>query len=172
MSAAYKNIIRDHKLSHRLLQVFNVAPDLELACSRVADFVGERFMGDKGPLAAEMIESALDGYKRAKRKGDPHIAFMQGLFEPAKTLYARRYVARFGDKTSVWCPMVEAIPSFEARHFEYKFEMVEERCPDEITERTAAFQLAARVLHGETFRRYFEEYDVAHRYDDSEAVGS
>src|SRR5579862_1104973 len=98
MSAAYKNIIRDHKLSHRLVAVFNVAPDLELACSRVADFVGERFMGDKGPLAAEMIESALDGYKRAKRKGEPHIAFMQGLFEPAKTLYVRRYVARFGDK--------------------------------------------------------------------------
>ncbi|SAK73430.1 hypothetical protein AWB80_04099 [Caballeronia pedi] len=129
-------------------------------------------MGDKRPLAAEMIESALDGYKRVKRKGDPHIAFMQGLFEPAKTLYVRRYVARFGDKIAVWCPMVEAIPTFEARYCEYQLEMVEERCPDEITERTAAFQLAARVLHGETFRRYFEEYDVAHRYDDSEAVGS
>ena len=90
MSAAYKNIIRDHKLSHRLIPVFNVAPELELACSRVADFIGERFMGDKGPLAAEMIESALEGFRRAKRTGDQHIAFMQGLFEPSKALYARR----------------------------------------------------------------------------------
>ncbi|SOE91534.1 hypothetical protein SAMN05446927_8466 [Caballeronia arationis] len=172
MSAAYKNIIRDHKLSHRLVAVFNVAPELELACSRVADFIGERFVGDKGPLVAEMIESALDGFRRAKRTGDQHIAFMQGLFEPSKALYARRLVARFGDKVSVWCPMVEAIPAFEARHFEYQFAMVDERCPEEITERTAAFQLAARVLQGEAFRRYFEEYDVAHRYDHSEAVGS
>ena len=51
---------------------------------------GERFVGDKGPLAAEMIESALDGFRRAKRTGDQHIAFMQGLFEPSKLLYARR----------------------------------------------------------------------------------
>ena len=61
MSAVYKNIIRDHKLSHKLIPVFNVAPELELACSRVADFVGERFIAaTKGRLAAEMIESALE----------------------------------------------------------------------------------------------------------------
>ena len=116
MSAVFKNIIRDHKLSHKLIPVFNVAPDLELACSRVADFVGERFVGDKGPLAAEMIESALASFKRAKRTGDQHVAFMQGLFEPAKSLYARRYVARRGDKVSVWSPMLEPIPTFEERH--------------------------------------------------------
>ncbi|KND57720.1 hypothetical protein BVER_03543 [Candidatus Burkholderia verschuerenii] len=171
MSAAYKNIIRDHKLSHRLNPVFTIAPELELACSRLADFIGERFMGDKRSLAAEMIKSALDGYKRVKRTGDPHIAFMQGLFEPAKLLYARRYAGRRKDKLVVWCPMVEAIPQFEARYHDYAFEMVEERCPDHITQRTAAFQMAARVLHGEAFRRYFEEYDVAHRYDHSEALG-
>jgi hypothetical protein len=170
MSAAYKHIIRDHKLSHRLMPVFNVSPDLELACSRVADFIGERFMGDKRPLAAEMIESALDSYRRAKRNGEPYVAFMQGLFEPAQALYARRYVARRGEKVEVWCPMVEAITAFEQRHPDHELEMVDERCPDHITQRTAAFQLASRVLHGETFRRYFEEYDVAHRYDNSEAV--
>ena len=108
MSVVFKNIIRDHKLSHKLIPVFNVAPELELACSRVAEFVGERFRGDKGPLAAEMIESALSGFKRAKRTGDQHVAFMQGLFEPSKSLYARRYVARRGEKLAVWSPMLEA----------------------------------------------------------------
>jgi hypothetical protein len=170
MSAVFKNIIRDHKLSHKLIPVFNVAPDLELACSRVADFIGERFVGDSGPLAAEMIESALASFKRAKRTGDQHVAFMQGLFEPAKSLYARRYVARRGDKISVWSPMLEPIPAFEERHQNSELEMVDERCPEHITERTAAFQLASRVLQGEAFRRYFEEYDVAHRYDNSEVV--
>ncbi|MGT2491343.1 hypothetical protein ACU4GD_14500 [Cupriavidus basilensis] len=32
--------------------------------------------------------------------------------------------------------------------------------PSRSTPRSAAFQLAARVLKGPTFRRYFEEYDV------------
>lgn len=121
---------------------------------------------------AEMITSAHAGYKRAKRTGDPHIAFMQGLFEDAQALYARRYVGRRGVKLAVWCPMTEAIPAFEQHHAGHVFEMVDERCPDHITQRTAAFQLAARVLHGEHFRRYFEEYDVAHRYDHSEVVES
>jgi hypothetical protein len=171
MSVAFKNIIRDHKLSHKLIPVFNVAPELELACSRVADFVGERFLGDSGPLCAEMIESALSGFKRAKRTGNQHIAFMQGLFEPAKALYARRYVAKRGEKLSVWSPMLEPIPMFEERHANCEFAMIDERCPEQITERTAAFQLASRVLQGEAFRVYFEEYDVAHRYDHSEVVG-
>jgi hypothetical protein len=66
--------------------------------------------------------------------------------------------------------MLEPIPVFEERHRNSELEMVDERCPEQITERTAAFQLASRVLQGEAFRRYFEEYDVAHRYDNSEAV--
>lgn len=171
MSAIFKNITREHKLSHKLVPVFNIAPDLELVCSRVADFVGERFPGDGGPLVAEMFESALSGFKRAKRTGDQHIAFVQGLFEPAKLLYARRYVARLREKVTVWSPMLESIPAFEKRHANHAFEAVDERCPENITERTAAFQLAARVLQGEAFRRYFEEYDVAHRYDHSDVVG-
>lgn len=171
MSAVFKNIIRDHKLSHKLLPVFTIAPELELACSRMADFVGERFRGEKGPLAKEMLESALLGFKRAKKTGDQHIAFMQGLFEPAKLLYARRYVARSGEKIQVWSPMLEAIPVFEARYAKFELDTVNERCPEQITERTAAFQLASRVLQGEAFRLYFEEYDVAHRFDHSEVIG-
>jgi hypothetical protein len=171
MSAVFKNIIRVHRLSHRLIPVFNVAPELELACSRLADFVGERFLGDHGPLAAEMFESALSGYRRAKRSGGANIAFMQGLFEPAKGLYARRYIAKRGEKLNVWSPMLEPIPAFEERHDNCEFETIDERCPEQITERTAAFQLASRVLQGEAFRMYFEEYDVAHRYAHSEVVG-
>jgi hypothetical protein len=171
MSAVFKNIIRDHKLSHKLIPVFTIAPELELACSRTADFIGEHFRGEKGPLAKEMLESALAGFKRAKKTGDQHIAFMQGLFEPAKLLYARRYVARNGDKIQVWSPMLEAIPVFEERYAKFSLETVNERCPEQITERTAAFQLASRVLQGEAFRLYFEEYDVAHRFDHSEVVG-
>jgi hypothetical protein len=170
MSVVFKNIIRDHKLSAKLNRVFVISPELDYACSRLADYIGENFMGESGPLAAEMFASALDGYKRAKKTGNAHIAFMQGLFEPAKQLYARRYIARDGDKVHVWCPMVEAITAFEARYGALKVENFEERCPDHITERTAAFQLAARVLHGEAFRMYFEDYDVAHRFDHSEIV--
>ncbi|WP_277184215.1 hypothetical protein [Caballeronia sp. BR00000012568055] len=172
MSAAYKSIIREHRLSQKLIPIYTVSPDLELTCTRVADYIGERFIGKEGPLVAEMITSALAGYKRTKRTGDPHIAFMQGLFADAQALYARRYVARRGGKLAVWCPMTEAIPEFEQRHPDYVFEMADERCPDHITQRTAAFQLAARVLHGEHFRRYFEEYDVAHCFDHSEVVES
>ena len=171
MSTVFKNIIRDHKLSHKLIPVFNVAPELELACSRVAEFVGERFRGDKGPLCAEMIDSALSGFKRAKRTGDQHVAFMQGLFEPAKALYARRYVARRGEKLAFGRRCSSRFQLFEERHANCEFETIDERCPEQITERTAAFQLASRVLQGEAFRCYFEEYDVAHRYDHSEVVG-
>jgi hypothetical protein len=170
MSVVFKNIIRDYKLSTKLNRVFIVAPELDYACSRLADYIGENFRGEAGPLAKEMFESALSGYKRAKKAGNAHIAFMQGLFEPAKQLYARRYIARDGEKIHVWCPMVEAITAFEARYSALQVENFDEPCPDHVTERTAAFQLAARVLHGEAFRMYFEEYDVAHRFDNSEIV--
>jgi hypothetical protein len=39
--------------------------------------------------------------------------------------------------------------------------MVDEPCPDDVTPRSAAMQMAARVLSGHVFCRYFEEYDVA-----------
>jgi hypothetical protein len=170
MSAVFKKIIRDYKLSSRLIPVFTLAPELELACARVADFIGEKFMGETEPLIKEMLDNGLSAYRRTRKTGNPHIAFMQGLFEHANRLYARRYVARDGERYYVWPPMLEPIPAFEARHEGLEAGMVDERCPETITPRSAAFQLAARALTGENFRLYFEDYDVAHAFSDSEAV--
>ncbi|MDR9334149.1 hypothetical protein FEP24_05792 [Burkholderia multivorans] len=83
-------------------------------------------------------------------------------------LYARRFVVRDGDRCHVWSPMFESVTAFESR-FKLAPEMVDERCPENISQKSAAFQLAARELTGETFRLYFEEYDVAHTYSDSDA---
>jgi hypothetical protein len=174
MSAVLKKIVRDHNLSSRLIPVFTLGPELELACGRVADFIGEKFMGDNDPLIKEMLQSGIAAFRRVRKTGDPNVALMQGLFEHAHLLYARRYLARRGDRYHVWVPMVEPIPIFEARHQELGIgtEMVNERCPDRITPRSAAFQLAARALTGENFRLYFEEYDVAHSFSVSEACPS
>lgn len=170
MSAVFKKIIRDYKLSSRLIPVFTLAPELELACARVADFIGEKFMGESEPLIKEMLDNGLSAYKRTRKTGNPHVAFMQGLFEHAHRLYARRYVARDGERYHVWPPILEPIPAFEARFGGFEIGMVDERCPESITQRSAAFQLAARALTGENFRLYFEDYDVAHAFSDSEAV--
>ena len=62
------------------------------------------------------------------------------------------------------------IEAFETRHEGMVTGMVDERCPENVTPRSAAFQLAARALSGENFRLYFEDYDVAHCYLDCEAV--
>lgn len=170
MSAVLKKITRDYKLSTRLMPVFTLAPELEHVCSRLADFVGERFMGERDPLIVEMLRSGLDAFRRARKDAMPHVAFMQGLFQPAYLVYARRYVARQGDRYQVWSPMFEPLPVFEARHEGMVTSMVDERCPENVTPRSAAFQLAARALSGENFRLYFEDYDVAHCYPDCEAV--
>jgi hypothetical protein len=172
MSAVFKKIIREHKLSSRLIPVFTLAPELELACTRVADFIGEKFMGESQPLIKEMLDSAIAAYKRTRKTGNSHIAFMQGLFCHAHLLYARRYVAREGERYYVWSPMFEPITEFEARHEARGTEMVDERCPESITQRSAAFQLAARALTGENFRLYFEDYDVAQTFPDCEALES
>ncbi|MGU7775679.1 hypothetical protein ACV229_36690 [Burkholderia sp. MR1-5-21] len=169
MSAVFKKIIRDHKLSARLIPAFTLAPELELACTRVAEFIGENFIGKSESLVKEMLTEGLEGFKRVRKTGAPHVAFMQGLFAPAHLLYARRYVARDGDRYHVWSPMFEPIPAFEARHATLTKEMVDERCPENISQRSAAFQLASRALTGENFRLYFEEYDVAHTFSDSDA---
>ncbi|HDR8919697.1 hypothetical protein [Burkholderia vietnamiensis] len=169
MSAVFKKIIRDHKLSARLNPVFTFAPELELVCTRVADFIGEHFVGKAESLVKEMLVDGLESYKRVRKTGEPHVAFMQGLFATAHLLYARRYVAREGERYHVWSPMFEPIPVFEARHSALATEMVDERCPENISQRSAAFQLAARALTGEHFRLYFEGYDVAHTFSDSDA---
>jgi hypothetical protein len=171
-STVFKKIIRENRLSARLMPVFTIAPELELACSRLADFIGERFVGESGPLIREMLEDGLLAYKRVRKSGEPHVAFMQGLFQRAHLLYARRYVARDGQNLHVWSPMFEPVTAFEARFDEGATEMVEEACPERITPKTAAFQLAARALTGEGFRLYFEDYDVAHDYSDRKTVGA
>lgn len=170
MSVVFKKIIRDHKLSARLIPVFTLAPELELCCSRVAEFIGERFMGENEPLVKEMLDSALTGYKKTRKACDPHVAFMRGLFAPAWRLYSHRYVAQDGEKYHVWSPMLEPVTKFEARHGQLAVGMSDERCPERVTQRSAAFQLAARALTGENFRLYFEDYDVAHDLADCEAV--
>ena len=170
MSAVLKKITREHKLSSRLIPVFTLAPELELACARVADFIGERFMGESEPLIKEMLDTAIAAFKRTRKTGNPHVAFMQGLFSHAHRLYGRRCIARDGERYHVWPPMLEPVTEFEARHEARGTEMVEERCPEVITQRSAAFQLAARALTGENFRLYFEDYDVSHAFSDSETV--
>lgn len=171
-STVFKKIIRENRLSSRLVPVFTLAPELELACTRLADFIGERFVGEREPLLREMLEDGLDAYKRVRKTGEPHVAFMRGLFQRAHLLYARRYVAREGERVHVWSPMFEAVTEFEARYSDSVTEMIDEACPERITPKTAAFQLAARALNGESFRLYFEDYDVAHDYADLEAVGA
>ena len=171
-STLFKKIIREHKLSSHLVPVFTLAPELELACSRLADFIGERFVGEHEPLMCEMLEDGVAAYKRVRKTGEPHVAFMQGLFRRSHLLYARRYVANEGDRVHVWWPMLEPVTAFEARFPEGATAMVDEACPERITHKTAAFQLAARALTGEGFRLYFEDYDVAHSYPDSETVGA
>ena len=171
-STLFKKIIREQKLSSHLVPVFTLAPELELACSRLADFIGERFVGEHKPLMCEMLEEGIAAYKRVRKTGEPHVAFMQGLFRRSYLLYARRYVVTEGERVHVWCPMLEPVTGFEARFPEGAAAMVHEACPERITHKTAAFQLAARALTGEGFRLYFEDYDVAHSYPDSETVGA
>jgi hypothetical protein len=164
--AVFQRVSKQHKLSQKLTPIFVQSPELEDCCKRLGDFIGDRFVGLKAPLILEMLEGALKAYRAAKKDGQPHIAFTQGLFEPAQRLYAKRYVARRGESLRVWYPMDEPITSFESRHSDYVLEMIDEPCIEVITKRTAAFQLAARVLRGEIFRLYFEDYDVPHHITD------
>jgi hypothetical protein len=163
-AAVFKRVMRTHKLAPKLVPVFVTAPELEDSCERLADFLGDQFTGNSSPLIFEMLDCALQAFRAARKGGEPSIAFAQGLFEHAHLVYARRYVARRGDALKVWYPMDEPITSFESRHAGHKLEMINEPCLEKITKRTAALQLASRVLRGEIFRLYFEDYDVAH-YD-------
>jgi hypothetical protein len=163
-AAVFKRVMKAHKLTQKMVPVFVTAPELEDSCERLADFLGDRFAGNENPLIFEMLENALKAFKLARKDGKPHVAFAQGLFEFSDLLYARRYVARRREALHVWYPMDESITSFEARHDKYALEMIDEPCIEKITKRTASMQLASRVLRGEIFRLYFEDYDVAH-YD-------
>lgn len=137
--------------------------------------MGNRFIGEEEPLIKEMLLRALDRYKESRKQGDQAEAFLLGLFEHAERLYQRRHVAKAGDKYFVWLPMIESLTQFETKYCECEIETIAERCPDVITPSSATFQLAARTLPGELFRRFFEvhfleTHDESHGRVDSEAV--
>lgn len=170
MSDLFKQVVREHKLSTKLVPIFTVAPELELVCSRVADFVGDKFVGESRPLVAEMFADAIAAFKDAKADLRPHVAFAKGLFSRAHLLFAKRYVAWSGERYQVWSPLFEPIPLFEARYPKHRIEMADERCPENITQRSVAFQLAARTMSAEHFRLYFEDWHVADSIADCEVV--
>jgi len=160
--------MQDHNLAARLNPVFVVLPELEGTCVRVVEFIGERFIGEKEPLAKEMLERALECYRTGKKnKRSADIAFMQGLFELAYLLYERRYIAsnERSTKSYVWLPMIDPIPAFEAKYPAFEIRTVMESSPGHITARAAAFQMAARVLPGELFCLYFEGSNDDHHID-------
>ncbi|UIF88237.1 hypothetical protein [Cupriavidus sp. UYPR2.512] len=161
MTSLFRQIVKEHKLSAKLSPVFICFPELDDVCTRLVDFIGLNFIVRDEPLVKEMLMDALAGYKAERKDGYGNVAFMRGLFGRAHELYAKRYAAFKGEKYTVWAPFLEPIPLFEGRQAPgYVCRMVDEPCPEPITPRSAAFQLAARVLKGPTFRRYFEEYDV------------
>ncbi|MGB8420236.1 hypothetical protein [Paraburkholderia sp.] len=157
-------------MAGRLGQIFVVAPQLELACERVADFIGLRFQGEQDPLIKELLTRAVEGYKSARKECNPELAFLHGLFEYADRLYRRRHVAKQGEKYFVWLPMIESVTQFESKYQTMEIGTIAERCPDEITQHSAAFQLAARTLPGELFRQFLEDFDGSHRHSNREAL--
>lgn len=170
MSEILKSAAKEHKIAGKLSQIFSVSPQLELACDRLADFVGLRFEGKCDPLIKEMLTCALDAHKGADKQSSPESAFLYALFEHAERLYQRRHVAKNGDKYFVWLPMIESITQFEGRHAEMQIVTITESCPDEITRRSASLQLAARTLPGELFRTFLEDFDVTDRHAHREAL--
>lgn len=161
-TSLFRQIAKEYKLSTKLSPVFILSPDLDDACTRVVDYIGVNFRVREEPLVKEMLVDALTAWRAARKEGDPSIAFMRGLFGRAFDLYAMRYAAFKGEKYTVWYPFNEPIPAFEQRQAPgYVCQVVNEPVPGTVTQRSAAFQLAARVLTGHSFCRYFEEYDVA-----------
>jgi len=161
-SSLFRQIVKDYKLSAKLSPVFSLSPDLDDICTRVVDYIGVNFRVREEPLVKEMLADGIAAWRAARKHGDPNVAFMKGLFSRAHELYGKRYAAFKGEKYNVWYPFHESIPAFEQRQPEgYVCRVVDEPAPGAITQRCAAFQLAARVLTGYTFTRYFENYDVA-----------
>lgn len=160
-----RQIAKEYKLSAKLSPVFILSPDLDDACTRVVDYIGVNFKVREEPLVKEMLVDAITAWRAARKHGDPSVAFMKGLFGRAFDLYQRRYAAFKGEKYTVWYPFQEPIPAFEQRQLPgYVCQVVNEPVPGLVTQRSAAFQLAARVLTSHSFCRYFEEYDVARDY--------
>ncbi|MBP0623412.1 hypothetical protein [Cupriavidus consociatus] len=161
-SSLFRQIVKEYKLSAKLSPVLSLSPDLDDICTRLVDYIGVNFRVREEPLVKEMLADGITAWRAARKHGDPNVAFMMGLFSRAHELYGKRYAAFKGEKYNVWYPFHESIPAFEQRQPEgYVCRVVDEPAPGEITQRCAAFQLAARVLTGYTFTRYFENYDVA-----------
>ncbi|GMG95019.1 hypothetical protein RN01_25210 [Cupriavidus sp. SHE] len=161
-SSLFRQIVKDNKLSAKLSPIFTLSPDLDDICTRVVDYIGVNFRIRDEPLVKEMLTDAITAWRAARKHGDPNVAFMKGLFARSHDLYVKRYAAFKGEKYNVWDPFHESIPSFEQRQpTGYICQVVEEPVPGDISQRCAAFQLAARVLTGYSFTRYFENYDVA-----------
>ncbi|KAI3602996.1 hypothetical protein D8I24_3174 (plasmid) [Cupriavidus necator H850] len=161
-STLFRQIAKEYKLSAKLSTVFIVSPDLDDVCTRVVDYIGVNFRVREEPLVKEMLSDALLAWRATRKQGDANVAFMKGLFGRAHDLYAKRYAAFKGEKYNVWYPYHESIPAFEQRQPSgYACQVVDEPVPGNVTQRCAAFQLAARVLTGYSFTRYFENYDVA-----------
>ncbi|WP_454754762.1 hypothetical protein [Cupriavidus necator] len=161
-STLFRQIAKEYKLSAKLSTVFIVSPDLDDVCTRVVDYIGVNFRVREEPLVKEMLSDALLAWRATRKQGDANVAFMKGLFGRAHDLYAKRYAAFKGEKYNVWYPYHESIPAFEQRQPSgYVCQVVDEPVPGNVTQRCAAFQLAARVLTGYSFTRYFENYDVA-----------
>ncbi|MBY4898635.1 hypothetical protein [Cupriavidus sp. AU9028] len=161
-TSLFRQVVKEYKLSAKLSPVFIVSPDLDDVCTRLVDYIGVNFRVREEPLVKEMLTDALAGWRAARKRGDPNVAFVKGLFGRAHDLYAKRYAAFKGEKYNVWCPYEESIPAFEQRQpAGYICQIVDEPAPGNVTQRCAAFQLAARVLTGSCFTRYFENYDVA-----------
>ncbi|MEN7527693.1 hypothetical protein ACTMU2_35820 (plasmid) [Cupriavidus basilensis] len=161
-SSLFRQVVKENKLSTKLAPIFTLSPDLDDVCTRVVDYIGVNFRVRDEPLVKEMLLDAITAWRAARKQGDPNVAFMKGLFGRAHDLYEKRYAAFKGERYNVWDPFQESIPSFEQRQPDgYVCQVVEERVPGPVTQRCAAFQLAARVLTGYAFSRYFESYDVA-----------
>ncbi|CAG9186006.1 hypothetical protein [Cupriavidus pampae] len=158
----FRQIVKQYRMSTKLTPIFTLSPDLDDICTRVVDYIGINFRIRDEPLVAEMLNDAIQAWRRARKHGDANVAFMQGLFGRAHDLYAKRYAAFKGDRYNVWYPYLESIPAFEQRQPSgYICQVVEEPVPGHVSQRCASFQLAARVLNGYSFTRYFEGYDVA-----------
>lgn len=164
----FRQLVKEYKLSPKLAPMFGAYPELSDICTQIVDFTGVNFRVREEPLAKEMLVDAIAGYRAARKANrPPNIAFLQGLLARSHELYASRYAAFKGEKYEVWAPFAEPLPAFEERQKPgYLCRNVDEACPDIVSQRSVAFQLAARVMNGHTFHLYFEDYHVAAHFAD------
>lgn len=170
MSDILELVSREHKLASKLGPIFVVSPELKIASSRLAEYVGTRFIGAEGPLLIEMLVRAVERYREARKHRNQEMSFLEGLFEYADRLYLRRHVAKTEQLYDVWLPMIEPVTQFEGRNVSAEIVSINEKCPDLVTRESAALQMAARTLTGELFRLFIEEHYANHSQAHREAL--